>query len=112
MEPDRLCGGMFQCGPDQFCAQSNFNPNHVTNFDNILWSFITIFQCITLEGWADVMYHTQDAFNAWTWMCVGWLRRRVCRRWYPCCTCCAVANVWRVCLLRVARRAATATLCC
>ena len=27
------------------------NPNGVNGFDNILWAFIPIFQCISLEGW-------------------------------------------------------------
>ena len=28
----------------------------VTNFDNLGSAFITIFQCITMEGWTTVMY--------------------------------------------------------
>ena len=28
----------------------------VTNFDNLGYAFITIFQCITMEGWTTVMY--------------------------------------------------------
>ena len=69
---DRLCGGVYQCdsAAGHFCAQSRANPNNVTNFDNILWAFATIFQCITLEGWVDVMYFTQDSFGAWTWVYV------------------------------------------
>jgi len=29
----------------------------ITNFDNFGLSMLTVFQCITLEGWTDVMYH-------------------------------------------------------
>ena len=29
----------------------------ITAFDNIFLSFITVFQCITMEGWTDIMYH-------------------------------------------------------
>jgi Ion transport protein len=36
------------------------NPNYgFTSFDNILWSWLTIFQCVSLEGWTDTMYLTQ-----------------------------------------------------
>lgn len=35
----------------------------LTNFDNIIYAFLTIFQCITLEGWADIMYMNQDAYS-------------------------------------------------
>ena len=35
----------------------------LTNFDNIFNAFLTIFQCITLEGWTDIMYMMQDAYS-------------------------------------------------
>lgn len=36
--------------------RSGLAPNDgVTSFDNIFVAFLTIFQCITLEGWVDVM---------------------------------------------------------
>jgi hypothetical protein len=42
-----------------FCA-AFANPNMgMTNFDNILWTWVTIFQCITTEGWTDIMYALQ-----------------------------------------------------
>ncbi len=28
----------------------------ITNFDNILFAILTVFQCITMEGWTDVLY--------------------------------------------------------
>ena len=31
------------------------------NFDNIGFAIITVFQCITMEGWTDVMYNVSDA---------------------------------------------------
>lgn len=32
-------------------------PNHgITNFDNFGLAMLTVFQCITLEGWTDVLY--------------------------------------------------------
>jgi len=68
----RVCGGAYQCNTEagEYCAQTQSNANHVTGFDNFMWSCVTIFQCITLEGWVDVMYQTQDGFSAWSWMYV------------------------------------------
>ena len=32
-------------------------PNHgITNFDNFLASMLTVFQCVTMEGWSNVLY--------------------------------------------------------
>jgi hypothetical protein len=68
-EDERLCGlpgssAMHHCGADQFCRAYK-NPNHgVTNFDNVLWASLNVFQCITLEGWTEIMYFTQDASDS------------------------------------------------
>jgi hypothetical protein len=40
----------------------------MTSFDNILWAWVTIFQCVTQEGWTDVMYAIQDAISPWVWI--------------------------------------------
>ena len=65
----RLCGGEHSCGPDQFCARWSENPNFgITSFDNIVWACNTIFMCISLEGWAQVMYDAQDATSQWAWV--------------------------------------------
>ncbi|XP_015833195.1 muscle calcium channel subunit alpha-1 isoform X3 [Tribolium castaneum] len=40
----------------------------ITNFDNFGLSMLTVFQCITLEGWTDVLYNIQDAMGrTWQW---------------------------------------------
>lgn len=32
-------------------------PNEgITNFDNFAFAMLTVFQCITMEGWTDVLY--------------------------------------------------------
>jgi hypothetical protein len=33
----------------------------LTRFDNLIYSGIVIFQCITMEGWVDIMYMMQDS---------------------------------------------------
>jgi voltage-dependent calcium channel L type alpha-1D len=41
----------------------------ITNFDNFGLAMLTVFQCITLEGWTDVLYDIQDAMgSSWQWM--------------------------------------------
>ena len=35
----------------------------ITNFDNMPSAFLTIFQCITMEGWTSIMYIYMDAYN-------------------------------------------------
>lgn len=48
-----------------FCARFD-NPNGgMTSFDNVVWAWLTIFQCITQEGWTDVMFWLQDALSPW-----------------------------------------------
>ena len=34
-----------------------------TTFDDLYESSVSIFQCITEEGWVDVMYQIMDAYN-------------------------------------------------
>ena len=31
----------------------------IINFDNIIYAMITVFQCITMEGWTDVLYYVR-----------------------------------------------------
>ena len=60
----KVCGS-YECGIEEKCVQSLENPNRgITNFDNFLSSSLVVYQCITLEGWIQIMYLTQDAFGA------------------------------------------------
>ncbi|XP_024907040.1 voltage-dependent N-type calcium channel subunit alpha-1B [Pteropus alecto] len=62
--PARLCEGDTQCR--EYWPGPNFG---ITNFDNILFSVLTVFQCITMEGWTDILYNTNDAAgNTWNWL--------------------------------------------
>ena len=58
------CSGA-SCDAGQYCVWGASNPNGVNSFDNILWAFITIFQCISLEGWVDNMYMLQEGMAPW-----------------------------------------------
>lgn len=49
----------FQCdeAAGEVCREYWEGPNHgITNFDNFGLSLLTVFQCVTLEGWTDVLY--------------------------------------------------------
>ncbi|XP_060551026.1 LOW QUALITY PROTEIN: voltage-dependent N-type calcium channel subunit alpha-1B [Pantherophis guttatus] len=70
--------GDFPCGEDWparrceegTCKKYWEGPNFgITNFDNILFAVLTVFQCITMEGWTDILYNTNDAAgNMWNWL--------------------------------------------
>ncbi|KAG8141736.1 hypothetical protein E2320_006429 [Naja naja] len=64
--------GDFPCGEDWparpceegTCKKYWEGPNFgITNFDNILFSVLTVFQCITMEGWTDILYNVSSAGN-------------------------------------------------
>ena len=56
----------YLCPEGMMCLKA-FNPNRgITHFDNIAHSWLTIFQCITLEGWTPLMYHAMDAVTGWS----------------------------------------------
>ncbi|KAF4093538.1 hypothetical protein AMELA_G00003120 [Ameiurus melas] len=46
------------------CKEGWHGPNGgITNFDNFLFAMLTVFQCITMEGWTDVLYWMNDAMG-------------------------------------------------
>ena len=60
--------GLNNCPGGMVCSEYE-NPNFgITNFDNILYAWLTIFQAISMEGWTDIMYQVQDAVNPWVWI--------------------------------------------
>uniref|UniRef100_A0A8C5R952 Voltage-dependent N-type calcium channel subunit alpha n=1 Tax=Leptobrachium leishanense TaxID=445787 RepID=A0A8C5R952_9ANUR len=62
--PARLCDNETECRP--YWKGPNFG---ITNFDNILFAVLTVFQCITMEGWTDILYNTNDAVGPmWNWL--------------------------------------------
>uniref|UniRef100_A0A8C1N5N0 Voltage-dependent L-type calcium channel subunit alpha n=1 Tax=Cyprinus carpio TaxID=7962 RepID=A0A8C1N5N0_CYPCA len=47
------------------CRDGWHGPNNgITNFDNFLFAMLTVFQCITMEGWTDVLYWMNDAMGS------------------------------------------------
>ncbi|XP_068109760.1 voltage-dependent L-type calcium channel subunit alpha-1D isoform X10 [Hyperolius riggenbachi] len=52
------------------CRTGWVGPNGgITNFDNFAFAMLTVFQCITMEGWTDVLYWVNDAIGCeWPWV--------------------------------------------
>jgi len=57
IDPDiDFCGGGGTCRPGFYCGKSNENPsNGASNFDNVMFSLLQVFQIVTMEGWTTLM---------------------------------------------------------
>ncbi|XP_053549925.1 voltage-dependent R-type calcium channel subunit alpha-1E [Bombina bombina] len=68
IDPPHPCG-VPPC-PSGYKCREWIGPNDgITQFDNILFAVLTVFQCITMEGWTTVLYNTNDALGAtWNWL--------------------------------------------
>jgi voltage-dependent calcium channel L type alpha-1D len=66
MDEPHPCGKAgFQCdviSKNMVCRGKWDGPNNgITNFDNFGLAMLTVFQCVTLEGWTDVLYYVSTA---------------------------------------------------
>ena len=62
-----LCGGNYECDAEAgfHCREYWEGPNFgITNFDHFALSMLTVFQCVTLEGWTDVLYWVSHILSA------------------------------------------------
>ncbi|XP_041876278.1 LOW QUALITY PROTEIN: voltage-dependent P/Q-type calcium channel subunit alpha-1A [Corvus kubaryi] len=63
-EPARICPNGTKC--KKYWEGPNYG---ITQFDNILFAVLTVFQCITMEGWTDLLYYSNDpSGNTWNWL--------------------------------------------
>ncbi|XP_049341726.1 voltage-dependent R-type calcium channel subunit alpha-1E isoform X1 [Astyanax mexicanus] len=62
--------GFRPCPNKYFCSDQWIGPNDgITQFDNILFALLTVFQCITMEGWTTVLYNANDALGpSYNWL--------------------------------------------
>lgn len=70
-QPDPLIQGVMcgyvDCPGAYVCGRMIANPNQdIISFDTIFYSFLMIFQSITLEGWSTIMYYVVRAFSIYT----------------------------------------------
>lgn len=51
--------GGFKCQANMSVCRSRWvGPNWgITSFDNIAYAMLTVFQCVTMEGWTEVLYY-------------------------------------------------------
>ena len=56
----------YSCPTGMMCLKAHNPAYGLIHFDNIAHAWLTIFQCITLEGWTPIMYMTMDAVTGWT----------------------------------------------
>ncbi|XP_025989217.2 voltage-dependent calcium channel type A subunit alpha-1 isoform X2 [Solenopsis invicta] len=64
-------GEAHTCTPNKsICMDHWEGPNSgITSFDNIGLAMLTVFQCITMEGWTAILYWMNDALgSAFNWM--------------------------------------------
>lgn len=49
--------GAYICPNTSVCREGWAGPNYgITSFDNIFFAMLTVFQCITMEGWTSILY--------------------------------------------------------
>ena len=58
--------GTYECPSGQRCMKAHNPAYGLIHFDNAAHAFLTIFQCITLEGWTPIMYMAMDAVTGWS----------------------------------------------
>ncbi|RUS83605.1 hypothetical protein EGW08_008624 [Elysia chlorotica] len=65
-----VCGKGFECEAGSKCVNGWEGPNYgITNFDNFGLAMLTVFQCITMEGWTDVLYDINKSHGPhWPWI--------------------------------------------
>eukprot|EP01135_Chromosphaera_perkinsii_P012279 Nk52_evm16s2630 gene=Nk52_evmTU16s2630 len=69
VSPFTYCDGDTLCGQNQYCNYDSVGLNFgITTFDNMFLSMIVVFQCLTMEGWVDVMYAIQAQTIYWAWI--------------------------------------------
>ena len=59
--------GSFSCNPEiSVCLEKWEGPNYgITSFDNIIYAMLTVFQCITMEGWTPILYWVRQSVFIW-----------------------------------------------
>ena len=71
MEDPTPCGGIFHCPNGTECRGEWEGPQWgITCFDNFGQAMLTVFQCITLEGWTDMLYWVGSTTRSPFWMFV------------------------------------------
>ena len=56
--PEEAPTGAYTCKANiSICLEKWEGPNYgITSFDNIGFAMLTVFQCVTMEGWTQILY--------------------------------------------------------
>eukprot|EP00752_Nemacystus_decipiens_P004767 g4338.t2 len=70
LSEDLVCGKGYPCPDGYVCSDSGHVAiNHgVTGYHDIWHAMLQVFQVVSLDGWQQVMWHTQDAAGEETWV--------------------------------------------
>lgn len=71
LDPPHPCG-VQGCPPGYECREWIGPNDGITQFDNILFAVLTVFQCITMEGWTTVLYNVSSAALGSLWAAGPW----------------------------------------
>ena len=57
-----VVSGSYTCDADiAICLEKWRGPNYgITSFDNIIYAMLTVFQCVTMEGWTPILYWVSE----------------------------------------------------
>ena len=58
-----VCSNGYACGKG--IASPNFS---ITNFDTFLWSMLSVFRSLTMEGWSDIMLGLQRVYSPFSFI--------------------------------------------
>lgn len=65
-----ICNGTDACPGGYLCGKQLHNPDfNVSNFDNLLYSFLMVFQVTTMEGWTPLMINLSQSYTP---MVIAW----------------------------------------
>ena len=55
--------GSYTCNPNKsICLEKWEGPNYgITSFDNIGLAMLTVFQCVSMEGWTPILYSVSSS---------------------------------------------------
>ena len=66
LDDTQLCG-YASCDDGWTCVNGFGNPNYgATHFDDVFTALLTVFQCVTMEGWTDTQYVTTKVFGPYS----------------------------------------------
>ncbi len=63
--------GAYTCQANiSICLEKWEGPNYgITSFDNIGYAMLTVFQCVTMEGWTQILYWVSRLFKISSFLC-------------------------------------------